>query len=89
MNFFSWLKSTFSEPLPDGSGSCSRILITAIIFFTLGWGTAIASKIHTNITVADLNSFMGAAGMFITTTVTPLYLINKGSNVINAKTTKE
>lgn len=75
---FQFMKSVFSEP--DGTGSCSRILIASIVSFTIGVGVALVWKIHTPVTVNDFNSFLGAAGMFITTTCAPLYLINKGSS---------
>lgn len=72
-----FIRSVFSEP--DGSGSSSRICIAGIVIFILGAGTSLAFKIHTPITVAEMNSFLVAAGEFIATTCGPLYLINKGS----------
>lgn len=78
---FPFIKSIFSEP--DGTGSCSRVLIAAIVAFILGAGAVLLTKIHASLLVADINSFLQAAGMFITTTCTPMYLINKGGNVVN------
>lgn len=84
---FTFVKSVFSEP--DGTGSASRILITAIVCFVLGIGSALVAKIHTPVSVSDINSFLGAAGIFIASTCTPMYLINKGANTMIAKSDNE
>lgn len=82
-----FVRSVFSEP--DGTGSTSRILITAIVAFVLGIGSALVAKIHTPVTVADIDSFLGAAGIFIASTCTPMYLINKGANTMIVKSDNE
>lgn len=82
-NFFGFLRSTFSEA--DGSGSCSRVLIASIVAFVLGAGTALVFKLHTPVTVTDVDGFLAAAGIFIATTCTPLYLINKGAGSLNKR----
>jgi hypothetical protein len=83
--FIDWtfIKSIFSEP--DGNGSTSRILITMIVTFVLGVGTGFAFRIHQPLTMTDFVTFLGAAGTFITTTIAPLYLINKGSDAYKNK----
>jgi len=80
-----FLKSTLSEP--DGSGSAVRVWISAIVGFVVGTGVALVSHIHGPVTVADFDSFLGAAGLFIATVAGPLYLINKGANVLNKNPT--
>jgi hypothetical protein len=80
-----FIKSIFSEP--DGNGSSSRVLISMIVSFIVGVGIGFATRIHQPITMTDFVTFLGAAGMFITTTVAPLYLINKGSDAYKNKLT--
>ena len=75
-----FLKSVFSEP--DGTGSCSRILMTAIVGFVLGAGTTLVYKIHQPVTVTDLCTFLGTAGTFILSTAGPLYGMNKLADVM-------
>lgn len=75
-----FIKSVFSEA--DGSGSASRIMIAVLVGFIVGSGATIAYRLHGSFVVADLDSFLNAAGMFIATTCSPLYLINKGAAVL-------
>lgn len=79
---FSFLKSVFSES--DGSGSSSRVLIALIICFTIGVGTFLCVELHNRrVTPEQLNNFLSTGGTFVTTTTGPLYLINKGADVMN------
>jgi hypothetical protein len=45
--FLTWLRSVYSEP--DGSGSSTRIHITALIAFVLGVGISFAVLVHNKV----------------------------------------
>jgi predicted cation transporter len=81
-----FLKSQFSES--DGTVSNTRVCMFAIIMFTLGWGTALVTKIHTSVTVTELDGFLNAATFFVTGITGTLYAINKVADVANNKTDK-
>ena len=81
LNFF---RSMFSES--DGSVSNTRVCIAMIFMFIIGAGVTLVAKMHTPVTVTDINNFLGSAGIFITTTCGPLYAINKAADVMNNKT---
>jgi hypothetical protein len=79
-----WVRSMLSES--DGSVSIIRFCILMIFSFVIGAGITLVIKLHTPVTPMDINNFMSAAGIFITTTCAPLYAINKGADVLNNKT---
>lgn len=66
----------------DGSGSATRICMVALVSFVIGIGASLTYRIHQPLTVDDLNNFLSAAGIFLTTTCSPLYLINRGADVL-------
>jgi hypothetical protein len=71
-----WIRSVYSEP--DGSGSSTRVVISSLIFFTIGVGISFAIQVHEHvITIEQFDSFLAAAATFITTTCAPLYGVNK------------
>jgi hypothetical protein len=74
--FFSWLRSVFSEP--DGTGSSTRVVISALIGFAIAAGFSFAYLVHIKtITIEQFDGFLTAAGTFITVTCGPLYGVNK------------
>ena len=80
-----WLKSIWSEP--DGSGSSTRIHITAITTFILGIGLSFGVATHQKrITIEQFNNFLSSAATFLVTTCGPLYGINKASDYFKNKT---
>jgi len=82
--FFSWLKSAYSES--DGSGSSTRIHMTALIAFVIGVGLAFGVATHEKkFTIEQFDGFLGAGATFIVTTCGPLYGLNKASDVLNKK----
>jgi hypothetical protein len=78
---FDFFRSAFSEP--DGTGSSTRLIIACLVSFVVGSGVSMVTHIHGPISVQDFNSFLSSAGVFLATTCGPLYLINKGSAVMN------
>jgi len=77
--FSTWLKSVYSEP--DGSGSSTRIHVSAIIAFILGIGISFATATHYKVfTIDQFNSFLSSASLFIVSTCGPLYGMNKVSD---------
>lgn len=80
----SFLRSMLSES--DGSVSNTRVCITCVFTFIIGIGITLVTKLHTPVTVADINGFLSTAGMFIATTCGPLYTINKLADIMNNKT---
>jgi hypothetical protein len=82
-----WLPSFLSEP--DGTGSSTRLYIGLVVAFVVGAGTALVCKIHQPITVADLNSFLTAAGTFVAVICAPLYGLNKLANVTNNRSQQD
>ena len=80
----SWIKSIWSEP--DGSGSSTRIHMTAIVAFILGIGISFGVATHCKkITIEEFNNFLSASGAFIVTTCGPLYGVNKVSDYLKNK----
>lgn len=79
-----WTKSIWSEP--DGTGSSTRIHITAITTFILGIGLSFGVATHQKkITVEQFDSFLSSAATFLVTTCGPLYGINKAVDYLNNK----
>jgi hypothetical protein len=71
-----WIKSIWSEP--DGSGSSTRIHITALIAFVLGVGISFGIATHQKkFSIEQFNSFLASASAFIVSTCGPLYGANK------------
>jgi hypothetical protein len=86
--FFSWLKSAYSES--DGSGSSTRIHMTALIAFVIGIGVAFGVATHQKkFTIEQFDGFLGASATFIVTTCGPLYGLNKASDVLNKRNTSD
>ena len=80
----SFFRSLVSES--DGTGSTISVSILALTSFIIRAGTTLLVKLHAPISVTDLNSFLTAGSAFMVTTCGPLYLINKGASVVNART---
>lgn len=79
-----WIKSIWSEP--DGSGSSTRVHITALIAFILGVGISFGIATHKNkFTMDQFDSFLVTAGTFIVTTCGPLYGMNKANDWLKNK----
>jgi hypothetical protein len=86
MEFWSWIKSVYSEP--DGSGSSTRIHITMLIAFILGVGISFGVATHQKrITIEQFNNFLSAGSTFIVTTCGPLYAANKTADWLKNKPT--
>jgi hypothetical protein len=79
-NSYGFLRSVFSGP--DGGGSSTRLCMVSLVSFVIGAGVALVCKLHTPVTVTDLDNYLAAAGLFIATTCGPLYLINKGADAV-------
>lgn len=74
--FLTWLRSTFSEP--DGTGSSTRLVISALIGFAITVGLSFAYLVHIkSITIEQFDSFLVASATFISVTCAPLYGTNK------------
>ena len=85
---FTWLKSVYSES--DGSGSSTRVHMTAIIAFVLGVGVSFAVSVHHKyVTIEQFNSFLSAAAIFITSTCGVLYGLNKAGSYMDGKNDKK
>lgn len=86
--FFSFLKSVYSEP--DGTGSSTRLHITAILFFVLGVGSVFGAQVlKKNITIEQFNQFLNSGGEFVLTTGGPLYTANKAADWLKNRDNKE
>ncbi len=84
----SWVKSIWSEP--DGSGSSTRIHITAFVTFILGVGIAFGVATHQKkFTIEQFDSFLTAASGFVVTTCGPLYGANKLADWAKNKDNKQ
>jgi hypothetical protein len=71
-----WLRSAYSED--TGQGSSTRLVISALVGFVIVCGISLAILVHEKrVTVAEFNSFLGAASGFLVTSTTPLYASNK------------
>ncbi len=87
--------SNFLRSMVTGEGSrgsevsTAHVCIVAVFSFILGVGVMLALKIQRPITVAEYSAFLAASGAFIASTCAPLYLINRGAEVVNLKTTME
>ncbi len=85
---WTWIKSIWSEP--NGNGSSTRVIITAIISFILGVGISFAVATHAKlITIEQFNNFLSAGGNFILTTCGPLYGANKAADWLKSKDQKD
>jgi hypothetical protein len=69
------VRSWLSEA--DGTGSNTRVCIAAVVFFALGWVTALITRVRGPVTVAEIASLLGPLGMFVTGICVSLYGINK------------
>lgn len=82
--FGEWLKSIWSEP--DGSGSSTRIHMTALIAFILGIGISFGILTHQKrISIEQFDNFLSAGATFIVTTCGPLYAANKTADWLKNK----
>jgi hypothetical protein len=78
MNYVrSWLGES------DGSISNTRVCVALVICFALGWVTALVTKVHGPVTVAELGGVLQPLGMFVSTICASLYAINKAADVLN------
>lgn len=78
-SFGQWVRSIWSEP--DGSGSSTRVHITAITAFILGVGIAFGIATHAKkISIEQFDSFLNAGATFLVTTCGPLYGLNKAAD---------
>jgi hypothetical protein len=83
-----WVRSIWSEP--DGSGSSTRIHMTALISFVLGIGIAFGVATHSKrITIEQFDNFLNAGSTFIVTTCGPLYAANKAADWLKNKTNSQ
>lgn len=78
---FSFIKSILSGP--DGGASLTRVVLLMLISFIIGVGVALVAKVHQPISVEEFDAFLSSAAAFISITCAPLYLINKGAEVLN------
>ena len=75
-DFLAWLRSVYSEP--DGTGSSTRLVISALVAFAIVAGLSFAYLVHIKtITIEQFDAFLTAAATFIVTTCGPLYGVNK------------
>ena len=81
-----WLRSFLSES--DGTGSNTRFCIAAVVFFSLGWVTALIVKVRGPVSVAEISAVLGPLGMFVGTICAPLYAMNKWADVQNNRSAK-
>lgn len=82
--FWTWVRSIWSEP--NGNGSSTRIIITAIISFIIGVGISFAVATNKKmITIEQFNNFLSSGGAFILTTCGPLYTANKAADWLKNK----
>lgn len=77
---WSFVKSILSGS--DGTGSSTRLCMVSLVSFVIGVGVTLVCKLHTPVTVLDIDNYLAAAGLFIATTCGPLYLINKGADAV-------
>jgi hypothetical protein len=79
-----WVRSIWSEP--NGNGSSTRVIITAIVSFILGIGISFGVATHKKlITIEQFNSFLSSGSTFILTTCGPLYGANKAADWLKDK----
>ena len=84
MSISAWVKSIYSEP--DGSGSSTRIHITAFIAFIIGIGISFGvATHHKKFTLEQFDSFLTTASTFIVTTCGPLYAVNKTADFLKKR----
>ena len=77
----SFVRSWLSES--DGTVSNTRICVALVVTFALGWVTALVSKVHGPVSVAELSSILGPMGFFVTGITGTLYAVNKTADVFN------
>jgi hypothetical protein len=83
-----WLRSIWSEP--DGTGSSTRVHMTALIAFVIGVGVSFGIATHQKkFSIEQFNNFLEAGSTFIVTTCGPLYGANKVSDYLKDKTAKQ
>lgn len=76
----SFIKSVLSD---NGVGSSTRVNVTMLVVFIVGAGTALMFKLHTPVTVSDINSFLSSAGQFLALTTGTLYGINRAASSVD------
>jgi hypothetical protein len=81
-----WLKTVWSEP--DGTGSSTRVHMTALIAFILGVGISFGIATHQKkFSIEQFNNFLSAGSTFLVTTCGPLYGANKVADYMKSKNT--
>jgi hypothetical protein len=61
----------------DGSKSSTRLCVVLIVVFVLGFITALLTKVHAPITIAEFAQAVGALGTFCVAVCGALYGINR------------
>ena len=86
MNFWKWVQSTYSEP--DGSGSSTRVIVSALIAFIIGVGISFGIATHyKKFSMEEFDNFLNASSTFILETCGPLYGVNKAADWAKNKST--
>jgi hypothetical protein len=79
-----WLRSIWSEP--DGTGSSTRVHMTALIAFIIGVGLSFGIATHQKrFSIEQFNNFLSAGSTFLVTTCGPLYGANKVADYLKNK----
>jgi hypothetical protein len=79
-----WLRSIWSEP--DGTGSSTRVHMTALIAFIIGTGLSFGIATHQKkVSIEQFNNFLSAGSTFLVTTCGPLYGANKVADYLKNK----
>lgn len=82
-----FIRSWLSEP--NGTVSNTRICVALIVFFALGWITALVARVRGPIGVADLVTIFPPIGMFVTATAGTLYGVNKVTNMFGTNSDRK
>jgi hypothetical protein len=78
-----FVRSWLSEA--DGTVSNTRVCISALIAFALGWVTALVVKVHGPVTVAEIGALLGPLGLFVGGISGSLYGINKFADAMKSR----
>jgi hypothetical protein len=79
-----WIRSIWSEP--DGTGSSTRVHMTALIAFIIGIGLSFGIATHQKkVSIEQFNNFLSAGSTFLVTTCGPLYGANKVADYLKNK----
>jgi hypothetical protein len=79
-----WIRSIWSEP--DGTGSSTRVHMTALIAFIIGVGLSFGIATHQKkVSIEQFNNFLSAGSTFLVTTCGPLYGANKVADYLKNK----